>query len=225
MDATSHDHSGLTPRNISTENARETSARNIGANEDDGMALHHENGATSLYTPEQKARRDASIWTLVQGILAPVQFVIFLISAALVVRYLMTGAGYDAAVASILIKTAALYTIMVTGAIWEKEVFGQYLLAPAFFWEDVFSFLVIFLHTAYLVCLFAGIGSPAQQMLIALAAYGTYVINAVQFIWKLRQARLQGNLTADNSPESAPTGNLRTVSNIKNARPLHEVSA
>jgi 3-vinyl bacteriochlorophyllide hydratase len=29
-------------------------------------------------------------------------------------------------------------------------------------------------------------------MLLALAAYVTYVINAAQFVWKLRQARLQG---------------------------------
>ena len=40
---------------------------------------------------------------------------------------------------------------MVTGAIWEKVVFGRYLFAPAFFWEDVFSMLVLALHTAYLV--------------------------------------------------------------------------
>lgn len=86
-----------------------------------------------LYTAAQRARRDATKWTLVQGILAPIQFVVFLISLALVLRYLSTGEGYGAANASILLKTAILYLIMVTGAIWEKVVFGQYLLAPAFF--------------------------------------------------------------------------------------------
>ena len=35
---------------------------------------------------------------------------------------------------------------MITGAVWEKVVFGQYLFAPAFLWEDVFSFAVIALH-------------------------------------------------------------------------------
>ena len=57
---------------------------------------------------------------------------------------------------SVVIKTLVLYTIMITGSIWEKEVFGRYLFAPAFFWEDVFSMLVLALHTAYLVALFAG---------------------------------------------------------------------
>ncbi len=40
------------------------------------------------------ARRDASIWTLVQGILAPIQFLVFLISVGLVLHYMMTGDGY-----------------------------------------------------------------------------------------------------------------------------------
>lgn len=142
-----------------------------------------------LYTPEERARRDGTIWTTVQGVLAPVQFLVFLVSLALVVRFLLTGAGYDAATWSIIAKTAVLLTIMVTGAIWEKVVFGQYLFAHAFFWEDVVSFLVIALHLAYVWALISG-WSHADQMWIALAAYAAYVINAAQFVWKLRMARL-----------------------------------
>jgi 3-vinyl bacteriochlorophyllide hydratase len=145
----------------------------------------------SLYTPEERVRRDASKWTLVQGILAPLQFLVFLISAWLVVRFLMTGAGENAATASIIVKTLVLYTIMVTGAIWEKDVFGQYLFAPAFYWEDMVSMLVLALHTAYLIALITGSLSVNGLMLLALAAYATYVVNAAQFIWKLRMARLQ----------------------------------
>ena len=143
----------------------------------------------TLYTPEQRVRRDATRWTLVQGILAPVQFMVFLISLALVVRYLATGEGFAVATASIVIKTLVLYAIMITGSIWEREVFGVYLFAPAFFWEDVFSFLVLGLHTAYLVALFGGFGDPRQQMLLALAAYASYFVNATQFLLKLRAAR------------------------------------
>ncbi len=142
-----------------------------------------------LYTPEQRARRDRTPWTLVQGILAPVQFVVFLVSLVLVIRYMTTGEGLWVATLSIIVKTACLYTIMVSGAIWEKVVFGQYLLAPAFFWEDIFSFLVIALHTAYLWALFSGLPTDTQ-MWIALAAYAAYVINAAQFLLKLRAARL-----------------------------------
>lgn len=146
--------------------------------------------SAELYTPEQRARRDSTVWTLVQGILAPVQFLVFLVSLALVLRYLMIGEGYALATGSIIVKTLCLYTIMVTGAIWEKVVFGQYLLAPAFFWEDVVSFLVIALHTAYLIALFTGWLGPQALMILALAAYAAYVVNAAQFIWKFRLARL-----------------------------------
>ena len=145
----------------------------------------------SLYTPEQRIRRDSTVWTLVQGILAPVQFLVFLVSVALVLRYLLTGQGATAATASIVIKTFTLYTIMVTGAIWEKVVFGKWLFVPAFFWEDVFSMLVLALHTTYLVALIGGYGTEHARMVLALAAYATYVINAGQFILKLRAARLQ----------------------------------
>jgi 3-vinyl bacteriochlorophyllide hydratase len=151
-----------------------------------------------LYTPEERRRRDASPWTLVQGVLAPLQFAVFLVSLALVLRYLATGEGYAAATLSIVVKTVVLYTIMVTGSIWEKVVFGRYLFAPAFFWEDVFSMAVLALHTAYLVALFAGLLGPAALMLLALAAYLAYVVNAGQFLLKLRAARREQPLPLQN---------------------------
>ena len=144
-----------------------------------------------LYTPAERARRDASTWTLIQGILAPLQFVVFLVSLALVVRFLTTGLGEVAANVSIIIKTLTLYAIMITGAIWEKEVYGKYLFADPFWWEDFFSMFVIALHSAYLVALVAQLGTPEQRMVIALAAYATYAINAAQFLLKLRAARLE----------------------------------
>ncbi|MBK1686040.1 2-vinyl bacteriochlorophyllide hydratase [Rubrivivax gelatinosus] len=149
-----------------------------------------------LYTPEERIRRDRSPWTIVQGVLAPLQFLVFLVSLALVVRYLITGQGHDAATISIVIKTVVLYTIMITGAIWEKDVYGVYLFAPAFYWEDVFSMLVLALHTAYLVSLATGWLDDRQQMWLALAAYATYVINAGQFLLKLRAARLSAQSEA-----------------------------
>ncbi len=161
------------------------------------MQNDHSQQSLPLYTAEQRVRRDNTRWTLVQGILAPVQFLVLLTSVGLVVRYLSTGEGLAAATISIVAKTFVLYTIMVTGAIWEKVVFGQYLFAPAFFWEDAVSMVVIALHTAYLVALMTGWLNERQQMYLALAAYATYAVNAAQFIWKLRMARLQtsGQLT------------------------------
>jgi 3-vinyl bacteriochlorophyllide hydratase len=108
----------------------------------------------------------------------------------LVLRFLATGEGQVAATVSVVAKTLVLYAIMITGCLWEKAVFGVYLFAPAFYWEDVFSMAVLALHTAYLVALATGALDAQGQMLLALAAYATYVVNAAQFLWKLRMARL-----------------------------------
>jgi 3-vinyl bacteriochlorophyllide hydratase len=144
-----------------------------------------------LYTPAQRARRDATAWTMVQGVLAPVQFLIFGISLYLVLNSLRTGEHTDWALTSVVLKTGVLYAIMVTGAIWEKVVFGQYLFAPAFYWEDVVSMGVMALHTAYVWAWWQGAWSANELLLLALAAYGSYAINAAQYIRKLRMARLQ----------------------------------
>ncbi len=132
-----------------------------------------------LYQPDERRRRDESVWTLVQGVLAPVQFIVFGISLVLVLRYLMTGDGAAIALGSVVVKTVILYTIMITGSIWEKAVFGKWLFADAFFWEDMVSMLVLALHTAYLIALGWGLLSADGLMLLALAAYATYVVNAV----------------------------------------------
>jgi 3-vinyl bacteriochlorophyllide hydratase len=159
-----------------------------------------------LYTPEQRLRRDATPWTLVQGVLAPLQFAVFLISLGLVLRFLATGDGALAATASVVAKTLVLYVIMVTGAIWEKQVFGRFLFAPAFFWEDATSMIVIALHTAYLLALLTGGMTQHGLMMLALTAYATYVVNAVQFLAKLRAARLQPAAWPPGAPAAEAFG-------------------
>lgn len=146
-------------------------------------------GHRPLYTAAQQARRDASGWTTVQAILAPLQFLAFVLSLALVLRFLATGQGEAAATASIVVKTGLLYAIMLTGCVWEKVVFGQYLFAPAFFWEDMVSMLVLALHTAYLLAWWTQGLEVRQQMQLALCAYAAYALNAAQFLLKLRAAR------------------------------------
>jgi 3-vinyl bacteriochlorophyllide hydratase len=157
----------------------------------------------AVYTSAERARRDASRWTLVQGVLAPVQFAVFLVSATLVLRYLATGLGFEAATISVVIKTLVLYAIMTTGCLWERDVYGRYLFARAFFWEDFVSMFVIALHTAYLGALLFGALHARYQMYIALLAYAAYLINATQFLMKLRACRLEA---APAGVEAAPAG-------------------
>jgi len=151
--------------------------------------------SAALYSPEERVRRDNTIWTPVQGFLAAFQFIVFAVSVCLITRFLVTGEGEMLAVWSVVFKTLVLYTIMVTGSIWEKVVFDKWLFAKSFFWEDVFSFLVLALHTAYLWSLYEGDMSRREQMWLALAAYAAYAVNAAQFLLKLKAARIQERAT------------------------------
>ncbi len=151
--------------------------------------------SAGLYTPAERIRRDNTIWTPVQGFLAAFQFIVFAVSVCLITRFLVTGEGEMLAVWSVVFKTLVLYTIMVTGSIWEKVVFDKWLFAKSFFWEDVFSFLVLALHTAYLWSLYEGDMSRHEQMWLALAAYAAYAVNAAQFLLKLKAARIQERAT------------------------------
>ena len=157
-----------------------------------------------LYTPEERDRRDRSRWTVVQGVLAPLQLLAFLVSLWLVLQFLRNGEGADAATVSVIVKTAFLYAIMVTGAIWEKEVFGVWLFARPFFWEDVVSMAVIALHSAYLYAFLTDALDLRNQMLLALVAYAAYVLNASQFFYKLMLARRESG-AEENRPWAAST--------------------
>ena len=70
-----------------------------------------------------------------------------------------------------------------------KKSIMSAVLAPAFFWEDLVSFFVIALHTAYLITLIGGFLSSESQMWLALIAYAAYMVNALQFILKFRSGR------------------------------------
>ena len=126
-----------------------------------------------IHAPRNGGAATTTVWTTVQGVLAPIQFGVFLVSLCLVLNYLSSGRGYAIATASVVVKTVVLYAIMITGSIWEKKVFGKYLFAPAFFWEDAVSMFVIALHTAYLAAMLSGWGSAHGRMTLALAAYAS----------------------------------------------------
>lgn len=146
------------------------------------------------YTPEQLKRRNESFWTPVQGVGALVQFLTFIASLVLVVRFLTTGEGYEIATVVCVAKVLMLYFMTVTGMAWEDEVFGHLFMAKEFFWEDAGNLLSLAANTAYLVALFAG-ADKYTQMWVMCVALATYVINFAQFAWRgvrsARQKRLE----------------------------------
>jgi 3-vinyl bacteriochlorophyllide hydratase len=142
-----------------------------------------------MYTPEQLARRNASPWTHVQVVLAPLQFLAFIISFSLVIWYLVTGQAHLAATVSVWIKIALIWAITITGMLWEKDVYGHYFMAREFFWEDMGNLIAILTHNAYFVVQWLG-WDQREVMLVMVFAYTTYLFNATQFVIKgIRSAR------------------------------------
>ncbi|MGQ9927547.1 MAG: 2-vinyl bacteriochlorophyllide hydratase [Chloroflexaceae bacterium] len=142
-----------------------------------------------MYTPEQLRRRAASPWTRVQIILAPIQFVAFIISFALVIRYLITGEGYWVTTVSIWIKIALIWALTITGMLWEHDMFDHYFMAREFFWEDLGNLIAIITHNLYFVARWLG-ASNETVMWVMVFAYVTYLFNAGQFVARgIRSAR------------------------------------
>ncbi len=162
-----------------------------------------------MYTPEQLERRNRSPWTKAQFILAPIQFVVFLISFALVIRYLATGEGYWIATISVWLKIALIWALTITGMLWEHDIYGKYFMAPEFFWEDLGNLIAIITHNAYFVAVWLHL-DERTVMWVMVFAYVTYLFNAGQFIVKgIQSAKQRRLLQAQLQAQSAGTANMQ----------------
>jgi len=162
-----------------------------------------------MYTPEQLERRNRSPWTKAQFILAPIQFVVFLISFALVIRYLATGEGYWIATISVWLKIALIWALTITGMLWEHDIYGKYFMAPEFFWEDLGNLIAIITHNAYFVAVWLHLDSRTV-MWVMVFAYVTYLFNAGQFIVKgIQSAKQRRLLQAQIQAQAAGTAKMQ----------------
>lgn len=154
------------------------------------------------YTPEQLAKRNASVWTDIQIILAPIQFIFFLTGVILNTLYAYNIVAIDFFWISIaiLFKTLFFAILFITGMFFEKEIFDQWVYSPEFLWEDVGSTIAAFFHLLYFVM--AWMGYPEHVLVIeAYIAYLTYVGNALQYLIRIileknneKKLRMQGQI-------------------------------
>lgn len=137
------------------------------------------------YTPEQLRIRNSSPWTKVQFILAPIQFVVFIIGLVVTILYYAHAIDdFNLVTYGVLVKTLFLIALFVTGAVWEKEVFGVWVFSHEFFWEDIGSTIAVIFHFAYFV--FAWLDYPKETLVIAaFAAYLSYFGNAIQYLLRV----------------------------------------
>uniref|UniRef100_Q3AQ29 2-vinyl bacteriochlorophyllide hydratase n=1 Tax=Chlorobium chlorochromatii (strain CaD3) TaxID=340177 RepID=Q3AQ29_CHLCH len=154
------------------------------------------------YNPEQLAKRNASVWTDIQIILAPIQFFFFIGGLTVTILYandLFPGGFYWVSLA-ILFKTLFFALLFITGMYFEKEIFNQWVYSKEFLWEDVGSTVAAFFHLLYFVLAFAGY--PRDILILdAFLAYFTYVLNALQYLVRIileklneRKLRMDGQI-------------------------------
>ena len=154
------------------------------------------------YTPEQLVKRNASIWTDIQIILAPIQFLFFIAGLTITTLYAnnLFVSGFYWVSLAILFKTLFFALLFITGMFFEKEVFDQWVYSKEFLWEDIGSTIAAFFHLLYFLLVWFG---ASHEVLLwdAFLAYFTYVLNALQYLVRIileklneRKLRMDGQL-------------------------------
>jgi 3-vinyl bacteriochlorophyllide hydratase len=110
------------------------------------------------------------------------------VSVGLLVGYFNGAVSFDTVHESVLVKVALMIGAIVTGALWEKDVFGHYWFAPEFLGEDTMTVNVLILHISYLAMVIAHPENLTAQIGTLLVAYTVYIGNVAQYI--LRTANL-----------------------------------
>jgi len=134
------------------------------------------------------ARRSASLWTRIHPVFALAQLAAFFVSVGLLIAYFRGAVSFDVVHQSVLIKVALMAGAIVTGALWEKDVFGKYWFAPEFMGEDTMTVNVFILHIAYLVMAVIHPENIVAQIGTLIMAYTVYIANVAQYV--LRTANL-----------------------------------
>jgi len=134
-------------------------------------------------------RRAASIWTKIHPVFAIAQLLVFLVSLLLLGLYALHAVPFHAVHVSVLVKVALMLGAIVTGALWERDVFGWWWFAPDYLVEDATTVMVVALHVAYLVLVYFWPANTHAIVAMLCVAYTVYAINVAHYIIRNRQMR------------------------------------
>jgi 3-vinyl bacteriochlorophyllide hydratase len=133
-------------------------------------------------------RRRASIWTLIHPLFAIGQLLAFFVSVGLFVAYLRGSVPFHVVHVSVLVKVGLMVGAVLTGAFWERDVFGYWWFAPEFLFEDVMTLIVFITQLTYLAMVFFHPHMMNAIIGILAVAYLVYIGNVAQYIHRT-QAR------------------------------------
>jgi 3-vinyl bacteriochlorophyllide hydratase len=127
-------------------------------------------------------RRAASLWTRVHPVFAIGQLGVFVVSLGLLVLYFFHLVDFETVFISVLIKIAFMLGAIVTGALWEHDVYGKWWFAHEFFLEDVMTLNVFLMHAGFLVTVYAWPTNIRAMLAVLSVAYLAYGLNVVQYV-------------------------------------------
>ena len=149
----------------------------------------------SLTSVEERCA--ASIWTRIHPRFAIGQLGVFAVSVALLGLYAFHLVAFTAVYLSVVLKIALMAGAIVTGALWEHDVFGEWWVAEEFFVEDVMTLNVFLLHLAVVVAFFTLPEAPGTVAGLLAFAYVMYAINVAQYLAQHARARAPAAQGAD----------------------------
>ena len=127
-------------------------------------------------------RREASTWTRIHPAFAIGQLGAFAVSVVFLVLFFFHLTSFATLYLSVLVKIAFMIGAVITGSLWEHDMFGKWWFAHEFFVEDVMTMNVFLLHVAFLVTVYVWPSHMPAILSVLLVAYGAYALNVVQYI-------------------------------------------
>jgi 3-vinyl bacteriochlorophyllide hydratase len=134
-------------------------------------------------------KRKASVWTMIHPLFALGQLLAFFVSVGWFVAFLRGAVPFHVVHVSVLVKVALMVGAVLTGAFWERDVFGYWWFAPEFLFEDVMTLIVFIMQMTYLAMVWAHPTYMGVIVGVLVAAYTVYVANVAQYIHRTQRAK------------------------------------
>jgi 3-vinyl bacteriochlorophyllide hydratase len=142
--------------------------------------------ATSLSVRE---RRSASKWTMIHPLFAIGQLLAFFISVGLLIAYARGAVPFHVVHVSVLVKIGLMVGAVITGSLWERDVYGFFWFAPEFMFEDVMTLIVFIFQVTYLAMVALHPDRMVAVIGVLCTAYAVYVANVAQYIHRTQREK------------------------------------
>lgn len=150
-----------------------------------------------------RERRAASVWTMIHPVFALGQLLAFVVSVGLLIAYLRHGVSFHAVHVSVLTKIGLMVGAVITGSLWEHDVFGHWWFAPEFMFEDVMTLIVFIMQLSYLLMVFTHPENMRAILGILVLAYATYLANVAQYIHRTQRQKHEADAARASLKQAA----------------------